>query len=99
MDQLLILLLIPLASWRITKAINAEQIGKGIRYRLAGEREDPAVPGLTTSSDTFLAEMIMCFRCLSFWISVLCLLIYLFAPLFLYPFAISTLVILLDERL
>lgn len=84
-----------LAAWRITSAINREHIGEFIRVKFAGERED--VVGMKSYRNTFLANMITCFMCLSFWVSIFCVIMAIVFPLFLYPFAISTLVILLDK--
>ena len=92
------LLALVLAAWRLTSAINREKIGKGIRHVLAGEKPDAVVPNAFTYKDTFLSNLIMCFWCLSVWVSVLCFIVYLINPLFLYPFAVSTVVILLDEK-
>lgn len=90
------LILAILAAWRITSAINREKIGSGIRAKFAGERED--VAGIQSYNDTFLSSLIMCFWCLSFWVSMLCVVVMLIFPIFLYPFAISAAVILLDEK-
>lgn len=89
------LILAVLAAWRITSAINREKIGQPIRAKLAKEREQAL--GMYSYGDGFLAELIMCFYCLSFWVSIFCTVSYLFFPIFLYPFAISSLVILVDK--
>ena len=89
--------IITLAVWRLTSAINRETIGGGIRKVLAGEKPDPVTPNEFTHSDTFLSHMITCFMCLSFWVSVFCVLAWVIYPPFLYPFAISTLVIYLEK--
>jgi len=87
-----------LAAWRITSAINREKIGKSFRARFAGEKADAVIPNAFTYTDTFLSNLIMCFWCLSFWVSMFCTVMYMLYPLFLYPFAISALVMALDER-
>lgn len=84
-----------LAAWRLTNAINREKIGEPIRKRLAHERVDAV--GLTTFADTFLSNLIMCFMCLSFWVGIFCTILFLVYPPFLYPLAISALVIFVDE--
>lgn len=92
---LLNLVIAVLAAWRITGAINRERIGEYIRKKIAKEKLDAV--GLKTYADGFFPYMIMCFGCLSFWVSIFCTICFLFFPLFLYPFAISTLVIFLDK--
>lgn len=89
------LIIAALAAWRITKAINEEKIGEGVRRKFAGEREDAL--GMLTYKDTFLAKLILCFWCLSFWVGVFCTLMVFIYPYFLYPFAISTAAIFLEE--
>lgn len=90
-------IVIMLAAWRITSALNREKIGRAFRVKFAGEMPDSVIPNSFTYADTFLSNMISCFACLSFWVSVLCTLIWYFYPPFLYPFAISTLVIYLEK--
>lgn len=85
-----------LAGWRITSALNRERIGRFFRRKLAGEHLDSL--GMETYPDNFKAALITCFWCLSFWISMFCMFWLIFYPLFLYPFAISTLVIVIEEK-
>lgn len=84
-----------LAAWRLTSAINREKIGQFIRRKFAGEYETQ--PGMFSYPNTFLSNLIMCFMCLSFWVSILCVAALVVFPVILYPFAISTLVIFLDK--
>lgn len=85
-----------LAAWRITHAIaGGEKAGRPFRKLLAGERKDTA--GLWTYNTTLLAELTMCFMCLSFWVGILCTVMAVIYPLFLYPFALSALVIFVQE--
>jgi prolipoprotein diacylglyceryltransferase len=91
------LIIAALAAWRITSALNRELIGKVFRQHLAGEREDHY--GVTFYNDTFLGNLISCFMCLSFWVSIGCTIVAVFYPIFLYPFAISTVVIFIDEKM
>ena len=91
------LIIITLAAWRLTNAVNREKIGVFIRRKFAGERPDPVVPNEYTYKDTFLSSLIMCFMCLSFWVSVGCFILWQIYPPFLYPFAISTAVIFIDK--
>ena len=86
-----------LAAWRITTALHTERIGRGFRAKVAGEKHDDFT-NMDTYPDTFLAALVVCFRCFSFWISIVCVFFYFFFPPFLYPFAISTLVIILNEK-
>jgi hypothetical protein len=86
-----------LASWRITSALNRELIGKVFRQKLAGEWEDQY--GVAFYKDTFLGNLISCFMCLSFWVSIFCTLLLFVCPIFLYPFAISAAVIFIDEKI
>lgn len=99
MDFSLVDLLVAVfATWRITSALNREKIGKYFRYKFAGERPDTVIPDHYSYADTFLSGLITCFWCLSFWVAAVCLVVLIVYPLFLYPFAISTLVIVLDEK-
>lgn len=93
--QLINLLAAIFAAWRITSALNREGIGKTFRSIFAGETVD--VDGLLTHQENFIAELVMCFWCLSFWVSAACFLLFIFFPALLYPFAISSMVILLDK--
>lgn len=86
-----------LAAWRITSVINREKIGEVIRKRV-GEKADPYVPNAYTFPDTFMAKLVSCFWCLSVWVSLFCFMAMLIYPYFLYPFAISAVVIFLDEK-
>lgn len=86
-----------LAAWRITSIINREKIAAFLR-KIVGERADPYVPNAYHFPDTFLANLVSCFWCLSVWVSALCFGIMLINPYFLYPFAISAVVIFLDEK-
>ena len=84
------------AAWRITYAISqGEKAGRPIRKWLAKERIDIST-GISSYSDSLLAELIMCFKCLSFWAAIFCFVMIFIFPYFLYPFAISTVVIFLE---
>ena len=88
------LIILVLAAWRITSVINRETAGQPVR-KLLGEKE---LVGIAVVPDTLLGELYNCFWCLSVWISGFCVVVYLIEPLFLYPFAISTVAILLEEK-
>lgn len=84
--------LIILATWRLTSVINREKVAESLR-RALGVRESDH---FTEIDDTFLAYLISCFWCLSFWVSVGILGLWYAYPPLLYPFALSAAVILIE---
>jgi hypothetical protein len=74
--------------------LHAEQIGKYFR-RIAGAVETEVI----TYPDTFLGNLFSCSRCLGFWVSVLCAVLFFTFPYVLYPFAINAVSILIEEKL
>jgi hypothetical protein len=89
------LLFLILAIWRVTYAINKEKIGEPIK-KAVGVKTDSF--GLESFPDTFFANLVMCFRCLSVWVSVAMTLLWVINPLIIYPFALSFIVIKLNEK-
>lgn len=85
-----------LATFRISYVIKYEKIGAPVR-KWMGENEmetvagDNRYPTLTTYDDTFLGNMLQCFYCLNFWVSVISLVVWHVAPVLLYPFALNQL--------
>jgi hypothetical protein len=89
------LIIAALATWRIVHAIQIEKIGQPIRKWFAGERE--SAPDSFMYRDDWLAYLIMCHKCLSFWVGIFCVIVLkIYAP-FLYVFAISTIAIFIDK--
>ena len=74
------LIIIALAVWRVTSIINREKIFERFRV-LLGEKLDPDT-GITHWPDKFFANLVMCFWCLSVWVSVgMVILYYVYPPL------------------
>lgn len=84
-----------LAAWRLTSILHREEIAQPIRGWVGITEED----GMLTHPETFLGKLFGCFWCLSVWCSALCFLVALYEPYILLPFAISTFVIFLEEKL
>jgi hypothetical protein len=83
-----------LAAWRLTSILHREEIASFIRSWV-GIREEE---GLLVHPETFLGKLFGCFWCLSVWVSAGCFLVAAYEPLILMPFAISTVVIFLEEK-
>lgn len=94
MELVWYLVVLPLAAWRMTVLIHQDKIAAPIR-RLFGEH---VVNGIYWYPTSFRGELIQCFRCVSVWISLSVLCIYLIFPLFLLPFALSGAVMLIDSK-
>lgn len=82
-------LIVCLAIWRITHILHSEKIAEPIR-KLVG------FDGLGYP-DTIVGYLFSCFYCLSVWISGLCYILYLVAPVVLYIFAASAGAIIIHE--
>lgn len=97
------LIVASLAANRITAVVHWETAGQPIR-RIFGIRhienktELPAVM-IPVYPDNLLGELFSCFRCLSFWVSIICCMIILIQPLILIPFAISSAAIIIEESM
>lgn len=86
--------LMVLATWRLTSIINRERIAQPIR-KLFGESEDSV--GLVSYPATFFGYLISCFMCLSIWISLIVIGIWLVCPYILWPFALSAGALLVEK--
>lgn len=87
------IIVIALATWRLAHILNEEKIAEGLRKKL-GEKE---VEGLYEYPDTFFANLISCFRCLSVWAAAAAVLLYLVYPPITWIFAASTLAIFFND--
>lgn len=90
------LIVVGLATWRLTSVLHHETIAKPLR-RLIGIQEfgPDRISGetLRTYPDTFIGRLFECFMCLSVWCAVLMLVVLILLPVLLLPLAISALAI------
>ena len=89
------LVLLVFASWRLTCIIYEDKIAERFR-ELFGEKVHD---GLASYPDTFLGNLISCFRCVSVWTSFFITVLYLIHPVLILPFSISGLIIILNNWL
>ena len=85
------------ATWRMTSIINREKIAYPIR-KLIGEKIDYA-SGMTSAPDTFVANLITCFMCLSVWVALGMFLVFQVYPPIVYVFALSGAAIFIERKL
>lgn len=81
------LIIISLAVWRVTSIINREKIFERFR-KLLGEKLDPE-SGMTHWDDKFFSNLFMCFWCLSVWVGLGMVVLYLVFPPAVLVFAVS----------
>lgn len=81
-----------LAVWRVTSIIHHEKIAESFRQSKLFGYDGISYP------DTFAANLILCFWCLSVWIAALCFLLLWLFPYPLLVFAGSAVAILIEER-
>lgn len=90
------ILLMVFAAWRLTSIVNRERIAAPIR-KVFGESVDAV--GLPSYPANFFGYLISCFMCLSVWISLLVIGIWIVYPYILWPFALSAAVLLMEKHL
>lgn len=93
--MLLNMLILVFATWRLTSIINREFIAWPLR-KLLGATRDVAT-GLESYPDTVYGYLISCFKCLSVWMALLVLIVWLIYPPILYPLALSGAALLLER--
>ena len=91
------LLVLGLATWRITSILHCEKISGCIRKGVGAEYTDTT--DTWTYPDTFLGNLFACFWCLSVWIGLGCVISWWLLPEVLYPFAVSAVAILISEKI
>ena len=93
------------ATLRITSALHNEQILSWFREEIIGTRESSVsdITGIHNwfvyYPDTFIGDIFSCFWCLSFWVSLVVILIWFLFPYVLLPFALSGAAILIYSHL
>ena len=97
MEEIINAIALVLATWRVTSIINREKIAYPIR-KLIGEKIDYG-SGMTSAPDTFIANLITCFMCLSVWVSIGILVLFHFFPPAIYVFALSGAAIFVERKL
>jgi len=95
MDRWLIIL--PLASWRITRLIYQDKIAEPLRRLLGEEVEENEFGEILIYPDTFTGNLISCHSCVSVWGAFLACLTYLICPWLLVPLALSAVTILIER--
>lgn len=95
-EFLWLLIIYPVAVWRLTHMVYLpEKIADVIHVR-AGRKMDAA--GDPTYPDTWTAYLVQCYYCLSMWMGVLMLVLYLISPYLILPFFASAVTIFIEER-
>lgn len=77
-----------LATWRISNIIYEEKIFESVRARLGVFRDG-------SYNDTFIANLLSCFWCVSVWVGIACTIVTAVAPVVLLPFALSAAAIMI----
>ena len=91
--NLIDLVILCLGVWRITVLIHEDKITERFRQWL-GEKE---INDLVTYPDTFLGNLISCFRCVSVWSALITLILWELSPFFVYLFALSAAAVLINK--
>jgi hypothetical protein len=93
-----LLLIIPLATWRLTHILTApERIAEPLHDKLG--RTPDIVSGHYRYPNTWLAYLFQCYYCMSVWMGLVCLIVWAVFPYALIPLAASALTIKFEEKL
>lgn len=99
MDNFFWLLVMVLATWRITHILALpEKIAIPLHTRFLGAKPDVDMPGQFTYPDKFLSNLFVCHYCLSVWVGTAAVIVWAVFPYALLPFAVSALSVLFEER-
>lgn len=91
------LIILGLATWRVTSIINQESIFEGFR-KLLGIRVEANTGLIVYERDNFLTNMVACFWCLSVWVAIGIFVINYYVPEIPYIFAVSSVALITNKK-
>jgi len=91
------LIILGLATWRLTSIINQEKIFEGFR-NLLGIRVEANTGLVIHERDNFLTNMVACFWCLSVWVAVGMFIVQYYIPEVPYIFAASSVALITNKK-